>query len=116
VNDVLVPERRTVSNKDIEEGAAPGALLHDHPMYSAISSANFTAAMAAPALGVARGFLCAYEERLRAKSSAIDDGLIVNMARYANAVAQVDAVHAVTLQNAHRLALVPRTRGSPSDV
>ena len=39
-------------------------------MYGAISWANFTAAMAAPALGVARGFLAAYEDRLRSKSSA----------------------------------------------
>ena len=114
-NDVFIPERRTVSNKDIEEGAAPGSQFHAHPMYSAISSANFTAAMAAPAIGVARGFLCAYEERLRSKSSAIDDGLTINMARYANAVAQVDAVHAVTVQNAHRFALVPATDVSPQD-
>src|SRR3984893_8790133 len=94
VKDIFIPERRTVSNKEIEEGAAPGSRLHSHPMYSAISSANFTAAMAAPALGVARGFLRAYEERLRSKSSAIDDGLTVNMARYPHAVDQVDAVHA----------------------
>jgi alkylation response protein AidB-like acyl-CoA dehydrogenase len=107
VNDAFIPERRTVSNVDIEEGLAPGSQLHSHPMYKAISAANFTAAMAAPALGVARGFLRAYEERLRSKSSAIDDGLIVNMARYSNAVAQVDAVHAVTLQNARRYACQP---------
>ena len=107
VNDVFVPERRTVSNVDIEEGIAPGSQLHAHPMYSAISAANFTAAMAAPALGAARGFLRAYEERLRSKSSAIDDGVTVNMARFANAVAQVDAVHAVTLHNARRYACQP---------
>ena len=63
-------------------------------MYGAISAANFTAVMAAPAIGVARGFLRAFEERLRSKSNAIDDGLIINMARYANAVARVDSVHA----------------------
>jgi 3-hydroxy-9,10-secoandrosta-1,3,5(10)-triene-9,17-dione monooxygenase len=114
-NDVFIPERRTVSNKDIEEGASPGSLFHSHPMYSAISSANFTAAMAAPALGVARGFLCAYEERLRSKSKAIDDGLLINMARYANAVAQVDAVYAVTMQNAQRWARVPAREVGPED-
>jgi len=115
VNDIFVPERRTVLNQDIEEGAAPGSQVHAHPMYSAISSANFTAAMAAPALGAARGFLRAYEERLRAKSSTIDDGLTVNMARYAQAVAQVDAVHAVTLQNARRFALAPAKDVGPED-
>ena len=67
----------------------------------------------APAVGAARGFLAAFEERLRSKSSAVDDGLTVNMARYAQAVAQVDAVHAVSLQNAQRLRCVPAREVSP---
>jgi alkylation response protein AidB-like acyl-CoA dehydrogenase len=115
VNDAFIPERRTVSGKDIEEGIAPGCHIHAHPMYRAISSANFTAAMAAPAVGVARGFLAAYEERLRGKSSNTDDGSMINMARYANAAAEVDAVHALTLQNAQRFARVPAKDVSQED-
>jgi hypothetical protein len=83
VDRIFIPERRSVAGKDVEEGVAPGHRVHAHRMYGAISWANFTAATAAPAVGVARGFLGAYEDRLRSKSSAIDDGLIVNMARYA---------------------------------
>jgi 3-hydroxy-9,10-secoandrosta-1,3,5(10)-triene-9,17-dione monooxygenase len=107
VDDVFVPERRTLSNKEIEDGTTPGGRFHAHPMYGAMSSANFTAAMGMPAIGAARGFLAAFEERLRSKSNAVDDGLTVNMARYAQAVAQVDAAHAMSLQNAHRFARVP---------
>jgi alkylation response protein AidB-like acyl-CoA dehydrogenase len=107
VNDAFIPERRTLANSALEDGTAPGRQINAHPMYGAISSANFTAAMAAPAVGAARGFLEAFEQRLRTKSSTLDDGLIVNMSRYAQAVAQVDAVHAVTLQNAQRFARVP---------
>jgi 3-hydroxy-9,10-secoandrosta-1,3,5(10)-triene-9,17-dione monooxygenase len=107
VNDVFIPEHRTLSNEDIEKGASPGSLFHAHPMYSAISSANFTAAMAAPAVGAARGFLEAYEARLRSKTGNIDDGLTINMSRYAQASAQVDSVHAMTLLNAQRFALRP---------
>ena len=44
-------------NTALEDGTAPGRQIHAHPMYGAISSANFTAAMAAPAVGAARGFL-----------------------------------------------------------
>ena len=69
VNDVFVPERRTLANKDIEDGTAPGIRSTPTRCTAAISSANFTAAMAAPAVGVARGFLDAFEERLRSKSS-----------------------------------------------
>ena len=110
VNDAFIPERRTISNKEVEEGTAPGGQIHAHPMYRAISSANFTAAMAAPAIGVARGFLAAFEDRLRSKSSNIDDGTMINLARYAAASAEVDAVHALTLQDAQRLACLPAAR------
>ncbi len=107
VNDAFIPERRTMTFADADGGRAPGSQLHAHPMYCGISSANFTAAMAAPALGVARGFLEAFQERLQSKSNNIDDGLTVNMARYAEASALVDAVHALTLQDAQRWARVP---------
>ena len=107
VNDAFIPEYRTVASKDIEEGTSPGHDVHANPMYGAISTANFTAAMGAPALGAARGFLRAYEDRLRSKSENIDDGLTINLSRYAQAVAQVDAAHASTLQNAQRFARLP---------
>jgi alkylation response protein AidB-like acyl-CoA dehydrogenase len=114
VNDVFIPEHRTLANTALEDGAAPGRQLHSNPMYGAISSANFTAAMAAPAVGAARGFLAAFEQRLRSKSSAVDDGLIINMSRYAHAAAQVDAVHAMTLQNADRFARAPAADVDPN--
>jgi 3-hydroxy-9,10-secoandrosta-1,3,5(10)-triene-9,17-dione monooxygenase len=71
--------------------------------------------MAAPAVGAARGFLEAYETRLRSKSGNIDDGLLVNMSRYAEAAGLVDSVHAVTLQDAERFARVPADRVAPND-
>ncbi|HEY2592754.1 MAG TPA: acyl-CoA dehydrogenase family protein [Chloroflexota bacterium] len=107
VEDAFIPEGRTLPNTALEDGQAPGRQINTHPMYGAISSANFTAAMAAPAVGAARGFLQRFEERLRSKSSNIDDGLIVNMARYAEAAAQVDSVHATALMNARRLRCLP---------
>jgi len=115
VNDVFVPDYRTLSNKDIEEGTGPGRRINTHPMYGAISAANFTAAMAAPSVGAARGFLEAYEARLRSKSTNIDDGVTINLARYALAVAQVDSVHAMSLQNTHRLGCLPALEASGED-
>ena len=107
VNDVFIPESRTLPDTALENGQAPGRHINPHPMYGAISSANFTSAMAAPAVGAARGFLQAYEERLRSKLNNIDDGLTVNMARYAQAVAQVDSVYAALMSNAQRLRCLP---------
>ena len=115
VNDVFIPEGRTLPNTALENGQAPGRQINTHPMYGAISSANFTGAMAAPAVGAARGFLAVFEERLRSKSSNLDDGLLVNMSRYAEAVAQVDAVHAMSLQNAHRFRCLPAAEVTSED-
>lgn len=107
VDDVFVPEYRTLPNTALEDGSGPGRKINAHPMYGAISSANFTSAMAAPAVGAARGFLQVFEERLRSKSANIDDGLLINMARYAQAVAQVDSVYSMSMMNASNFACIP---------
>jgi alkylation response protein AidB-like acyl-CoA dehydrogenase len=101
--------------EEADNGTSPGRQIHSNPMYGGIASANFTAAMAAPALGAARGFLEAFQERLKGKSSNIDDGLTVNMARHAQASAQVDGVHALTLQDAQRIARVPAQEVTQDD-
>jgi 3-hydroxy-9,10-secoandrosta-1,3,5(10)-triene-9,17-dione monooxygenase len=115
INDAFIPERRSVLSLDIEDGSSPGGAIHANPMYRAISAANFTAAMAAPAVGAARGFLAAFEERLRGKSASLDDGSLGNMARYATASADVDAIHALTLQDAHRYSCVPARDVTPEE-
>jgi 3-hydroxy-9,10-secoandrosta-1,3,5(10)-triene-9,17-dione monooxygenase len=121
--DVFVPFGRTLDNADIERGTSPGRQVNSNPMYGAISAANFTAAMAAPAIGAARGLLRAFGEKLRSKvgsagrpeasGSSLAPGAGTTMARYAAAVAQVDAVQALTLQNARRFSRVPAAKVSP---
>ena len=125
LTDVFVPFERTLDNRDVEQGSAPGLQIHANPMYGAISQANFTAAMAAPAVGAARGLLRAFGEKLRSKVSNTDrpemqgyagGGLETTMARYAAAAAQVDAVHALTLQNAARFSRVAAAQVSSAEV
>lgn len=123
LTDVFVPFERTLDNADVERGTSPGLQINSNPMYGAISAANFTAAMAAPAIGAARGFLRAFGDRLRSRVSNTDRpevngpylaaGLGTTMARYAAAVAQVDAVHALTLRNAQRFSRVPAAKVGP---
>lgn len=114
-DDVFVPEYRSLNNADTERGNAPGVQINDHPMYCGISTANFTAAMAAPAIGSARGFLRAFEDRLRTRvggggsvnSPYAAGGMATTLARYAGAAANVDAVHALTLQHAAQYSTRP---------
>lgn len=115
IDDAFIPEYRTMLGDEVERGVAPGTRIHSNPMYHAISWANFTAAMAAPAIGAARGFLELFEARLRSKAANIDDSLTINMSRYARAAAEVDSVHAVTLQNAQRYARVPAREVGPEE-
>jgi 3-hydroxy-9,10-secoandrosta-1,3,5(10)-triene-9,17-dione monooxygenase len=123
VTDAFVPLQRTLDDADVKRGTCPGLAVNGNPMYGAISVANFTAAMAAPAIGAARGFLRAFGERLRSKagnagrpevhSPYLAEGLGTTMARYSAAVAQVDAAHALILHNAQRFSRVPAATVSP---
>jgi alkylation response protein AidB-like acyl-CoA dehydrogenase len=119
--DVFVPHQRTLDDADVKQGTSPGLQVNSNPMYGAISTANFTAAMAAPAIGAARGLLRAFGEKLQSKAGGGQPevngpyrvaGLDTTMARYAAAVARVDAVHALILQNAQRLSRVPAAKVS----
>jgi 3-hydroxy-9,10-secoandrosta-1,3,5(10)-triene-9,17-dione monooxygenase len=109
VTDAFIPDGRVLDDRDIQAGTAPGREINPHPMYGAISQANFTAAMAAPAIGAARGLLAAYGAKLRPKAG----GATTSMARYAAAAAQVDAVQALTVQNAQRYSRVPAAEVGP---
>ncbi|MGH2364363.1 MAG: acyl-CoA dehydrogenase family protein [Chloroflexota bacterium] len=120
INDAFVPQHRYVSAKDIEAGVSPGASIHANPVYCAPSTANFTAAMGSPAVGAAKGFLELFEERLRTRAKtntmpAQADGLITNMNRLASSIAQVEAVHALSLENARRYGSVPASTVSLRD-
>jgi 3-hydroxy-9,10-secoandrosta-1,3,5(10)-triene-9,17-dione monooxygenase len=116
VTGAFVPGYRTLDDADIQQGTAPGREVNANPMYGAVSTANFTAAMAAPAIGAARGLLRSYAGKLRSRAGrdgAGAPGLGISMARYAAAVAQVDAVHALTLENARQFSRVPAAEVGP---
>jgi alkylation response protein AidB-like acyl-CoA dehydrogenase len=109
VPGAFVPEHRALDDADLQRGTTPGRQVNGHPMYGGVSTANFTAAMAAPAIGAARGLLSAYGAKLGGKAAkdAAAPGIGVSMARYAAASAQLDAAQALTLSNAARLSAVP---------
>ncbi len=89
LDDVFIPAHRVVSAESVETGTAPGREVNTHPMYGAVSSANFTGAMSAPALGAARGFVEAVLAKHQAKASVVastnnpyvGDGLSTTLAR-----------------------------------
>ena len=114
MTDAFIPRERVLDDDDIQRGTSPGREINSHPMYGAIAQANFTAAMAAPAIGAARGLLAAYAAKLRPRAAGDrEHGATTSMARYAATAALVDAVHALTVQNATRYARVPAGQVGP---
>jgi 3-hydroxy-9,10-secoandrosta-1,3,5(10)-triene-9,17-dione monooxygenase len=55
VNDVFVPEHRTLTMADFLEGTTPGAKVNTGPLYRLPMVCVFQSALCAPALGIGRG-------------------------------------------------------------
>ncbi len=68
VDDVFVPEHRTLVMETVREGRSPGAAVNPAPMYSAPFMSWGGHAMAGPAIGIARGVLEEWGERARGKA------------------------------------------------
>jgi 3-hydroxy-9,10-secoandrosta-1,3,5(10)-triene-9,17-dione monooxygenase len=68
VNDVFVPEHHTLYMQPVLDGHAEGASIHDNPMYSKPFMTYGGHAMVAPAVGMARGVVEAWQEHVRSKA------------------------------------------------
>ena len=115
VNEVFVPEYRTLAQQDAEEGTGPGREVNTHPMYGGTVRANFGGAMSAPAIGAAKGFLGLFLERMGSKISRPDethspylpDGIPTTLGRLSYAAAQVDAAHALLRHGGQYYGCIP---------
>jgi alkylation response protein AidB-like acyl-CoA dehydrogenase len=114
VDDVFIPESRAVASEDMAAGTAPGAQFHTNSQYGAASVCIFTPPLAGTAIGAARGFLRAFDERLRARLAVADaqqaGEQVATIIRWARACADVDAARAVLLENARRFSRTPASQ------
>jgi 3-hydroxy-9,10-secoandrosta-1,3,5(10)-triene-9,17-dione monooxygenase len=62
LDDVFVPEHRTVSFATLRDGCSPGSKLNTNPIYRAPFIAVHTYVLLAPALGLARGAYADFKE------------------------------------------------------
>ena len=115
LNDIFIPEYRTVTRLAVAAGEAPGREVNTHPMYGAPEPANFTGAMSVPAIGAAVGLVELFRQRLGSRiqipentnSPYLPEGMAQTMARLATASATIDSCHALMLLNAQRYARRP---------
>jgi alkylation response protein AidB-like acyl-CoA dehydrogenase len=119
VDDVFIPANRAVSSTDMAAGSSPGARFHANPQYGAPSVCIFTPPLAGTAVGAARGFLHAFEERLRSRLAVADaqqaGEQAGTMIRWAKACADVDAARAMLLENARRFSRTPASQVNEID-
>jgi alkylation response protein AidB-like acyl-CoA dehydrogenase len=112
LNDVFIPEYRTLPILNIGNGDSPGREVNTHPMYGGPTDANFTGAMSVPAIGAARGLIELFHQRLGSKieipdgtnSPYLAEGVSITMGRLSQAAATVDATRALMLVNAQSFA------------
>lgn len=68
VNDVFVPDHRTLVMETMREGHAPGAAVTDNPLYGRPLMAHGGHAMVGPGIGIARGVVDAWQDHVRTKA------------------------------------------------
>jgi len=95
IDDVFVPEHRTVIYDQLTAGQSPGSKIHDGPLYHAPLWSVFTLGICAPAVGIARGACQSFIQEMTTRVYGADYSLqaknpVIQM-RLAEATAMVDA-------------------------
>jgi 3-hydroxy-9,10-secoandrosta-1,3,5(10)-triene-9,17-dione monooxygenase len=111
IEDAFIPDERVLRVKEMSAGSAPGASLHSGALYQAGFEFVFSLPVGMPVLGPARAFVTAFQARIKARIDGDDPVLareaMTSLARLAHASAEVDAAHALLLQNVRRYCFAP---------
>lgn len=95
VEDVFVPAHRVVANADLVAGTAPGAAVHDGPLYRAPVWAIFPFCITSPTAGMAQGACRAFIAEMRSRAATFDHSSLAAkpsiQLRVAEATALADA-------------------------
>jgi 3-hydroxy-9,10-secoandrosta-1,3,5(10)-triene-9,17-dione monooxygenase len=111
VDDVFIPDSHVLATRAITSGTAPGAALHAGPLYHAASDFTYSLPLAMPAIGAARAFLAAFEDKLRTKLTGSNPLQVADaqalLPQLALASADVDAAYAVLQRDSQLYCTAP---------
>ena len=103
VDDVFVPDYRTVPMPRLREGNAPGRAVHDTPNQRIPQQCILSLALASPIIGMAQGAIDSFEERMRHGTSAREGNPLAEVTSYqlrlAESAAEVCAARAIMHQD-----------------
>jgi 3-hydroxy-9,10-secoandrosta-1,3,5(10)-triene-9,17-dione monooxygenase len=119
IDDVFIPDDHVLTFKELSAGTAPGAALHDSPLYRASFDFTYTLPLGGPAVGIARAMLHAFESRMRERmtgsATRVLTGQNATLTRVARAGADIDAAEALMLETARRFCYIPAAEATPLD-
>jgi 3-hydroxy-9,10-secoandrosta-1,3,5(10)-triene-9,17-dione monooxygenase len=111
VEDVFVPDENILWVKDLSAGRSPGAMLHRGVLYQAAIDFVYSLPVGMPVVGVARGFVAAYQERVRARIAGSNAVLareaMHTLPRLAQASTEVEAAYALLRHVVQRYCFAP---------
>jgi 3-hydroxy-9,10-secoandrosta-1,3,5(10)-triene-9,17-dione monooxygenase len=118
--DVFVPEHRTLHMQPVIDGTAAGPAEHESPMYRKPLMTYGGHAMVAPAIGIARGVVEAWQDHVRTKANSYTQdqvaGAIPMQLTLAESAAKIDCAdllvrRALTMaESDHQVTLEDRVR------
>ena len=118
VDDVFVPEYRAVPMPRLREGNAPGRTVHDTANQRIPMQSILPFALASPIVGMARGAVEAFEERIRHGASAREGNPLSQVASYhlrlAESSAEVDAAQLIMRRDCREMFDRARSNELPS--
>ena len=91
VDDVFVPAHRAVPMTQLREGNAPGRQVHDTPNQRIPQQCILPFTLASPIIGMARGAIDAFEERLRHGTSSREGSPLSEVTSYQLRLAESSA-------------------------
>jgi 3-hydroxy-9,10-secoandrosta-1,3,5(10)-triene-9,17-dione monooxygenase len=111
VEDAFIPDERSLLVKEMTAGTAPGSRIHDGVLYRAGFEFVFSLPVGMPAVGAARGFVAAFEQRIRSRLDGDNPQLareaLACLPRLAQATAEIDAAYALLLHNVRQYCFAP---------
>ena len=111
VQDAFIPMDNILWVKDLSAGRSPGSALHSGALYQAGIDFTFSLPVGMPVVGVARAFLAAYLERVKARINGPNQVLareaLNTLPRLAQASVDVDTAYALLLHDVYKYCFAP---------
>ncbi len=92
VDDLFVPSHRVLGLAEMMQGTAPGAQVHDSPLYKAPVWSIIPFTISSPANGMARGALDAFIEEMKVREGSFDHSPLAKKPGMQLAVAEASAM------------------------